>query len=185
MTFPECKVVYCQTIETELHLPYISGFLAFREIDSLVQLLTQLKQEAPHFLPQLLMVDGNGRLHPRKCGIACHLGVISDIPTLEFLVIPREGPLLQINHVKVACKETLFKRGDRLDLVGTSGTVYGTALRATDTAVNPIFVSQGHRISLETAVRVVLAMCHYRIPEPIRCADKQGRCFVQIQKKKQ
>ncbi|KAI9026620.1 endonuclease V [Phycomyces nitens] len=182
MSFPDCKTVYTACIETKLHLPYISGFLAFREADPILKLLSDLNEKSPQLFPQLVLVDGNGRLHPRLCGVACHVGVLANVPTIgvgkNFLVIQSEGPLLQMS-VKKTCRQELKASGDRLDLVGTSGTLYGTALRATKDSTNPIFVSQGHRVSLDTAVRVVLATCQYRVPEPIRQADKLSRLYIQ------
>ncbi|KAL0095020.1 endonuclease V [Phycomyces blakesleeanus] len=185
MSFPDCKTVYTAFLETKLHLPYIPGFLAFREAEPILKLLSDLKEQSPELFPQLILVDGNGRLHPRMCGIACHVGVLADLPTLgvgkNFLVIESEGPLLQMS-VKKTCQQELKTCGDRLDLVGTSGTIYGAALRATASSTNPIFVSQGHRISLDTAIRVVLATCQYRVPEPIRQADKLSRSYIHTHK---
>ncbi|KAG0181639.1 hypothetical protein DFQ28_009529 [Apophysomyces sp. BC1034] len=175
------KVVHTAFLETSLYLPYIPGFLAFREVDPLLQLLNKVKQEQPQIYPQALLVDGNGRLHPRTCGIACHLGVLADTPTIgvakNFLMIDGEGPLLEMKHVKTLAKG-LNKLGDRLVLRGTSGTVYGAAVRTSDGAPNPVFISQGHRVSLETAIQLVLATCRYRIPEPIRRADLDSRAYI-------
>lgn len=124
---------------------------------------------------------GNGLLHPRRFGIASHLGVLSNIPTIgiakSFLVIQGE---LDLSEVKARSKIELLKKGDRLDLVGKeTGTVYGSALRTADNAPNPVFVSQGHRVSLDTAIKVVLATCpKYRIPEPVRAADLESRAYI-------
>ncbi|KAF7722218.1 hypothetical protein EC973_003538 [Apophysomyces ossiformis] len=185
LSYPMLEVVYVDYLEITLHLPYIPGFLAFREVDPLLELLNRMKQDRPEIYPQILLVDGNGRLHPRTCGIACHLGVLADLPAIgvakNFLVIDDEGPLLQMRHVKVLVKE-LQGRGDRLILRGTSGTVYGAAVRTSISAPNPVFISQGHRISLDTAVRVVLATCRYRIPEPIRRADLDSRAYIREKK---
>ncbi|CAO3688474.1 unnamed protein product [Rhizopus microsporus] len=180
MTFPDLQVVYKKFLETKLHLPYISGYLAFREVNPLLNLLNELKSNQPEIYPQVLLIDGNGLLHPRQFGIACHLGVVSDTPTIgvakNFLMI--RGDLDDVNKIKTTCHETLWKRGDRLDLVGeTSGILYGTALRTG--SKNPVFVSQGHRVSLETAVKIVLAVSpRYRIPEPIRMADLESRAYI-------
>jgi deoxyinosine 3'endonuclease (endonuclease V) len=93
------------------------------------------------------------------------------------LIIPGE---LDLSEVKNRSKIELLKKGDRLDLVGKkSGTTYGSALRTADNAPNPVFVSQGHRVSLETAIKVVLATCpKYRIPEPVRAADLESRAYI-------
>lgn len=125
---------------------------------------------------------GNGLLHPRQFGIASHLGVLCDTPTIgvakNFLVIPSEFD--DMAAIKSQYKEALHKKGDDFKLVGaTSGSIYGTALRTSDNAVNPVFVSQGHLITLETAIKVVLATCpKHRIPEPIRAADLESRAYI-------
>ena len=172
-------------------MPYIAGFLAFREVHPLLQLLNKLKQEHPEFYPQIILVDGNGRLHPRTCGIACHLGVLANIPTIgvakNFLVIKDQDsdsgePLISMSQVKQQARTQLIKRGDHL-LLQTREMIYGAALRTTDAAPNPIFVSQGHRVSLETALKVTLACCQFRIPEPIRRADLDSRAYIRQQER--
>ncbi|KAL1930364.1 hypothetical protein VTP01DRAFT_10526 [Rhizomucor pusillus] len=180
LEFPSLEVVHRAFLKTRLTLPYIPGFLAFREVEPILDLLTRLKQSEPHLYPQVVLVDGNGLLHPRQCGIACHLGVVADIPTIgsakNFLAIGKD---LVMGQVKQAYKPLLQRRGDRYILKGQeSGVVYGAALRTTDAAPNPVFVSQGHRISLETALRIVLAVSRYRIPEPIRRADLDSREYI-------
>ncbi|KAI9257363.1 endonuclease V-domain-containing protein [Phascolomyces articulosus] len=183
LSWPNLEVVHTSYLKTELHLPYIAGFLAFREVDPLLKLLNQLKQEHPEYYPQIILVDGNGRLHPRTCGIACHLGVLANIPTIgvakNFLVIKEQdsGEELTMSHVKQECRTELLKRGD-YHLLQTKQTIYGAALRSTNEAPNPIYVSQGHRVSLATAIKMVLACCHYRIPEPIRRADLDSRAYI-------
>ena len=85
-----------------------------------------------------------------------------------------------LKQVKAKCKEELLVKGDRFDLIGKqSGILYGTALRTSDNAPNPVFVSQGHCVSFDTSIRVVLATCpKYRIPEPIRAADLESRAYI-------
>ncbi|XP_010314807.1 endonuclease V isoform X2 [Solanum lycopersicum] len=76
------KVVYEDSSIVRLHIPYLPGFLAFREAPVLLELLDKMKNNAHCFYPQLLMVDGNGLLHPRGFGLACHIGVLADLPTV-------------------------------------------------------------------------------------------------------
>ncbi|XP_057248592.1 uncharacterized protein LOC104886733 isoform X4 [Beta vulgaris subsp. vulgaris] len=76
------KVIYDDFSVSKLKIPYIPGFLAFREAPILLKLLEKMKENAHPFYPQLLMVDGNGLLHPRGFGLACHLGVMADLPTI-------------------------------------------------------------------------------------------------------
>lgn len=84
-------------------------------------------------------------------------------------------------EVKQTCRSVLQKRGDYHILRGAkTGTVYGAAQRTTDEAPNPVFVSQGHRISLETALKIVLATCRFRVPEPVRRADQDSRTQIRM-----
>ncbi|KAI8080397.1 endonuclease V-domain-containing protein [Thamnidium elegans] len=185
LSMPDLKIVYKQFLETKLYLPYIPGFLAFREVEPLLKLIKELKINQPEFYPQVILVDGNGLLHPRQFGIASHLGVLSDLPTIgiakTFLRIP--GELDNVSEIKNEYKKVLKKKGDYMNLIGTeSSTTYGCALRTSDNAINPVFVSQGHRISLQTSIKVVLALCpQYRIPEPIRAADLESRAYIRAQ----
>ncbi|KAI8147569.1 endonuclease V-domain-containing protein [Fennellomyces sp. T-0311] len=178
LSWPSLEVVHTSYLETELHLPYIAGFLAFREVDPLLKLLKQVQDEHPELMPQVVLVDGNGLLHPRMCGIACHLGVLANIPTIgvakNFLVIPGTPSMKQ---VKEKCRQELQKRGDTF-LLKSNDVTYGAALRTTDAAPSPVFVSQGHRVSLDTSLKIVLACCRFRIPEPIRRADLDSRAYI-------
>ncbi|KAI8991899.1 endonuclease V [Mycotypha africana] len=182
MSMPDCKIVYKKFCHTKLQLPYISGFLAFREVQPLLVLLEQLKHDEPELYPQIILVDGNGLLHPRRFGIACHLGVLANTPTIgvakNFLVIPSE--IDDMSTYKRVFDNKLLERGDEYILKGASNSlIYGSAVRTSDTAKNPVFVSQGHRVSLKTAIKIVLATCiKYRLPEPIRAADQESREYI-------
>ena len=78
----DLQVVYKNVKMVQMTAPYIPGFLAFREADSLLQLIDQQKTQSPQLTPDVLIVDGNGVLHPRQCGIACHIGVETGIPSI-------------------------------------------------------------------------------------------------------
>ncbi|XP_018675379.2 uncharacterized protein LOC135582072 isoform X7 [Musa acuminata AAA Group] len=122
-------VVHEEFEVTRLQVPYVPGFLAFREAPMLLGLLNKMKANAHPFYPQLLMVDGNGLLHPRGLGLACHLGILANLPTIG---------------------------------IGKN------AMRSILGSSKPIYVSIGHRISLDSAISIVKTCCKYRIPEPIR-----------------
>jgi deoxyinosine 3'endonuclease (endonuclease V) len=128
------------------------------------------------------MDKGNGILHPRRFGLACHLGVLSDTPCIgvakNFLHIPEEGSAMEMADVKARCKHALQKRGDMVELIGESGYVYGVALRASEDAKNPVFVSQGHSVDLPTAIEIVLACSKFKNAEPIRQADGLSRKYI-------
>lgn len=123
------------------------------------------------------MVDGNGLLHPRGFGLACHLGVLADIPTI--------GIGKNLHHVdgltQSGVRQLLQANGnscgdaDIFTLVGDSGSTLGAAMRSTEGSLKPIFISVGHRISLASAIKIVKLSCRFRVPEPIRQADIRSR----------
>ncbi|CAJ0757986.1 16252_t:CDS:2, partial [Entrophospora sp. SA101] len=174
LEYPSLNVIYENFLSVKLKLPYIAGFLAFREVESILELLKTLEKSNSSIYPQVIIVDGNGTLHPRGFGLASHLGVLANIPTIgvakNFLQID-DGENLTMVNVKNMAKEKLSKGGDTYLLEGNSGTIWGAALRSLDSTTNPVFVSIGHRISLETAIHLVLKCCKYRVPEPTRQAD--------------
>jgi deoxyinosine 3'endonuclease (endonuclease V) len=115
------------------------------------------------------MVDGNGILHTRKFGCASHIGVQFDIPTIGVAKKPFDVDGLNKSLYKVMYDGKLNKAGDYVPIVGKSGKTWGAALRCTKDSINPIYVSIGHRVSLETAINITLLnITKYRIPEPIR-----------------
>jgi deoxyribonuclease V len=139
-----------------LHFPYVPGLLSFREAPVLLTVLRRLRQR-----PDLLMCDGHGRAHPRRFGLACHLGILTGFSSLgcaKSLLVGEHAPLPN-------------PRGSSAALMH-AGEQVGVAVR-TRGSVRPVFVSVGHRISLEEAVHWVLACGRgYRLPEPMRRADR-------------
>ncbi|KAH1094297.1 hypothetical protein AAZX31_14G119500 [Glycine max] len=139
LDFHTLQVLYQDFSLVTLQVPYVPGFLAFREAPVLLQLLEKMKRSNNPFYPQLLMVDGNGILHPRGFGLACHIGVEANLPTIG---------------------------------IGKN------AMRSTQGSIKPIFISIGHKISLQTAIMIVQMTCKYRVPEPIRQADIRSRDYI-------
>jgi deoxyribonuclease V len=138
-----------------LVLPYVAGLLSFREAPALIAALRKLRR-----CPDLLMCDGHGLAHPRRFGIACHVGVLAGLPTVGCAKSRLIG-----EHADPAAG-----RGSRAPLVD-GDEVVGTVLR-TQAGVRPVFVSVGHAIDLPAAERVVLASAYrFRLPEPARLAD--------------
>ncbi|ORX50793.1 endonuclease V [Piromyces finnis] len=191
LDYPSFNIIYEDNEIVPLTLPYIAGFLAFREVPAIEKLYKKLvekdKENEESKLPQVIFVDGNGYLHPRQFGFACHLGVILDIPTIgvgkNFLVI-EDGVEMSMSYVKNKWKtETLPQHKDRQPLIGKSKTLYGYAIKSNETTTNPIFVSIGHKIDINTAIKIVLKTCVKRVPEPIRQADLRSRkCVREILK---
>ncbi|MBV9840267.1 MAG: endonuclease V [Sphingomonadaceae bacterium] len=137
--------------------PYVPGYLGFREAPSLLAAWDKLPEK-----PDLLFVDGQGRSHPRRCGIATHVGVLLDVPTIGV------AKTLLCGAVE---GEVGPAPGDRAPLIDRGETV-GVALRTRARAA-PIYISTGHRVSLETSVEWVLKLTDgRRLPLPIRLAHE-------------
>ena len=176
LSLPSLEVVYEAYARVELDLPYIPGYLAFREARSLLDLLAELRRAKPHLFPHLVLVDGNGILHPQKFGLACHLGVRGKVATVGvaknlFVIdgLTRDG-------VRAAAAEACAASGDSCPLVGASGFTWGAALRTTDgEGFNPVYVSAGHGLTLESSLELVRRCCRHRVPEPVRQADLRSR----------
>ncbi|MRI32047.1 deoxyribonuclease V [Endozoicomonas sp. OPT23] len=136
-------------------MPYIPGLLSFRECPAILKALDQLRQS-----PDLLLCDGQGIAHPRRFGVACHLGVLTGLPAIGVAKSWLCG-----SHGELA-----EARGSQADLVD-KGEVIGRLLRSRD-SVRPLYVSIGHRVSLTTAIDYVQScLSRYRLPEPVRWAD--------------
>ncbi|XP_020526865.1 endonuclease V isoform X2 [Amborella trichopoda] len=172
------EVVYDDYNLTQLQIPYVPGFLAFREGPVLLELLEKMKLHTKLYYPQLLMVDGNGLLHPRGFGLASHLGVMADLPTIGVGKNLHHVDGLTQSGVKKLLEGNTKSDGDVITLTGNSGFTWGVAMRSSEDSIKPIFISIGHRISLETATKVVKMCCKYRIPEPIRQADIRSRAYL-------
>jgi deoxyribonuclease V len=151
-------VVEARTANGHAAFPYRSGFLAFRELPAIITVLRALTTT-----PDLLVCDGAGLAHPRRFGLACHVGVLADLPTIGVAKTPTG-----------TYRPPSSTRGSWTDMID-HGEVVGRALRTQD-GVRPVFVSVGHRIDLDTACRHVLSLCpRYRLPETIRQADRLAR----------
>lgn len=139
-----------------VRFPYVPGLLSFREAPAALAALRKLSRS-----PDVLLCDGHGLAHPRRFGLACHVGVTCGVPTIG---------CAKRRHVG-AFREPGRRRGSRAPLLD-QGEVVGSALR-TRHGVRPVFVSVGHLIDLPTAERIVLrAATRYRLPEPARLADQ-------------
>jgi deoxyribonuclease V len=154
-------VVERATATATTAFPYIPGLFAFRELPVLLDALRALTR-----VPDLLLCDGHGLSHPRRFGLACHLGVVTGLPTAGVAKTPFTG-----RHDPAALGA---ERGSGADLLD-DGERVGRALR-TQSGVKPVYVSTGHRIDLDTACAHVLALApHYRLPETTRHADRLSR----------
>ncbi|XP_039065579.1 endonuclease V-like isoform X4 [Hibiscus syriacus] len=164
----DLRLVYQEYTCVRLDIPYVSGFLAFREAPILVHLLEKMKKDASPFYPQVLMVDGNGLLHPRGFGLASHVGVIADIPTIGIGKNLHHVDGLTQSGVRKLLEAKENRAKGMITLRGNSGFISGAAMRSNQGSLKPVFVSIGHRVSLETAINIVNMTCKFRVPEPIR-----------------
>lgn len=156
LSFPDLQIVETSLAYRPTSFPYIPGFLSFREIPAILDALEKIKT-----IPDIILCDGQGTAHPRRLGIACHLGVLIDIPTIGVA-----KSLLIGKH-----EELPEAKGSWQPLIHKKETV-GAVLR-TRTGVKPLYISSGHRISLPTAIDYVLRCTpKYRLPETTRIADK-------------
>jgi deoxyribonuclease V len=139
----------------KLAFPYVPGFLSFREGPAIIAAIKKLKIK-----PDLILVDGQGIAHPRGIGIASHIGVLLGIPAIGCAKTRLVGEYKEPE-----------KRKGKWSPLSFEGEIVGAVLRTSD-SVKPLFISPGHKIDLEGAIKITLGCTgRYRIPEPIRCAD--------------
>lgn len=190
------NVVWKDFMFVRMTEPYIAGFLAFREAPHYCEMFRRLEEGSPHLMPEVVLVDGNGVLHPRACGVASHVGVVANKCTIGVAKNLHMVDGLQRDVIKERCGAD---PGSFVPLVGDSGRTWGGALLPQPKAPigpkaaaakappkNPIFVSVGHRISLETTVAVVEeCLISARVPEPVRLADLLSREQVRLAREKE
>jgi deoxyribonuclease V len=157
LRYPDLSPLEGVTAEAPLVFPYIPGLLAFREGPAVLAAWSKLQNK-----PDLLMFDGQGIAHPRGIGIASHMGLWLDRPTIGVAKSRLYG-----RHTEIGPKH-----GDRADLLDKMGNVIGAVLRMRE-RTNPLYISPGHLIDVEHATQFVLACSTgYRLPEPTRWAHK-------------
>ncbi len=156
LSYPEFIVVETKVVQGKLDFPYIPGLLSFRELP-----LTLAVCESLSITPDLVLVDGQGVAHPRRFGLASHLGLLLDTPTIGCAKSRLCG-----RH-----EEPGIEAGSYAEVVDRGETI-GVALR-TRPGVKPVYVSIGHKVDLESAIHWVLECCRgYRLPEPLRLAHQ-------------
>ncbi len=176
------KIVYEDIDMVTITEPYVPGYLAFREVSFLVEKLNKLKQINPSIYPQCVFIDGNGLLHPKRFGLACHLGVLTDTPTIGIAKQLFQIDGLEKNEqFKADIKEKLKIKGDFIELKSNNDSKDLLGLCYRTCAENPIYVSIGHKISWKTCLLLVnLITTKYRIPEPTRIADIRTREYIRV-----
>lgn len=154
LNYPELRLVESRVVRGRVDFPYIPGLLSFREAP-----LVLAACQALSYVPDLVLVDGQGVAHPRRFGLACHLGLFLDTPTIGC------AKSLLCGHYTEPGEEP----GSFAEIVDGEETI-GVALR-TKAGAKPLYVSIGHKVDLEGAIHWVMACCRgYRLPEPCRLA---------------
>lgn len=149
------EILAARHVVRPCRFPYVPGLLSFREAPAVIAAVRRLPRR-----PDLLMCDGQGMAHPRRLGLASHVGLWLDLPTIGVAKSRLCGEHRPVGRLR-ACRARLRHDGD----------VVGSVVR-TRTGVKPLYISVGHRVSLHQAVRWTLrAACRYRLPEPTRQAD--------------
>ncbi|MGP6489952.1 deoxyribonuclease V [Duffyella gerundensis] len=155
LEYPSMKLVAHTVARVATTMPYIPGFLSFREYPALLAAWQQLDQH-----PDLLFVDGHGISHPRRLGVASHFGLMVDVPTIGVAKRRLCGKFAVLSE-EPGARQPLMDKGEQLAWVWRSKK-----------RCNPLFVSTGHRVSTDTALEwVERCMGGYRLPEPTRWAD--------------
>lgn len=156
LDFPSLTLEESAVVRQQTRFPYIPGYLSFREVPAILAALEKLQQQ-----PDLILCDGQGLAHPRRLGLACHLGVLTGLPTIgvaKSRLIGTHDPLPEEKGAWVPL-------WDKDEVIG--------AVVRTRSRVSPLYVSIGHRIDLDTAIDFVLrCTTRYRLPETTRWAHK-------------
>ncbi|MEJ2361304.1 MAG: deoxyribonuclease V [Gammaproteobacteria bacterium] len=156
LTFPELELADSSLARTQTTFPYVPGYLSFRELPAVLKALETLR-----IIPDLFLCDGQGIAHPRRFGIACHLGVLTDIPSIGVGKSRLTGHYEEPGQEK-GCYSILTDKGEEI----------GVVLRNRD-STKPLFISPGHRVSQAGAMAWVLkCTTRYRLPETTRHAHR-------------
>jgi deoxyribonuclease V len=156
LSYPDMKPLAYSLIETEINFPYVPGYLAFREIPAIKIAYDQLREK-----PDVMIMDGQGIVHPRKMGVASHFGLLENIPAIGC------GKTMLFGKYNDLAEEKFS-----ISPIYSKDEILGYALR-TQTAINPVFISPGHLVTLDQTVEIMKNCTgKYRIPEPTRLADQ-------------
>jgi deoxyribonuclease V len=156
LSWPDLQLKDQAIARQSTRFPYIPGLLSFREVPAILEACQQLQ-----ITPDLLLCDGQGLAHPRRLGIACHLGLLTDLPSIGVGKTRLIGTHAEVGN----------QRGDWQPLCDRA-EVIGAVLR-TRVNTHPLYISVGHRVSLETAIAYAMGCTtRYRLPETTRFAHK-------------
>jgi deoxyribonuclease V len=157
LTYPALETVQAVTHKMKTRFPYVPGLLSFREGPVVLECIKKLSIE-----PDLFVFDGQGLAHPRKTGLATHMGIILNKPSIG----------VAKSHLYGSFKEPGMKKGNHSPIKDKDGNPIGAVVRTRDNT-KPVYVSPGHLIDIDSSVRIVLACSpKYKIPEPTRAAHQ-------------
>jgi deoxyribonuclease V len=152
LDYETLELVEERASKSTVKIPYIPSFLAFRELKPLIRVIKKLREK-----PEIFLVNAHGIAHPEKCGCASHLGVTLDIPTIGIAKQALYGDIVDSENQDIKYLK--------------DGEVIGAAL-VTEISRKPIYISIGHRISLESAIGIVRKTTRIQMPEPLRLAHE-------------
>ncbi|MEN6309853.1 MAG: deoxyribonuclease V [Anaerohalosphaeraceae bacterium] len=156
MKLPKLEIIETAEAVLDVTFPYVTGLLSFREAPACLEAMRKL-----HDIPDVVLIDGQGIAHPRRLGLASHLGLWLDCPTIG---CAKSRLIGQYEAIPV-------KKGEYSPLKDKGGII-GSVLCSRD-RVKPLFISPGHKITLAQSIKVVLSCCtRYRLPEPARLAHQ-------------
>ena len=154
LAYPQLTLLEARVAEQSISFPYVPGLLSFRESPLILAACQKLT-----LTPELILVDGQGIAHPRRLGLASHLGLLLDVPTIGCA-----------KSILCGWHEPVGEAPGSFAELREDGEVIGAALR-TKEGVNPVYISIGHKVDLTSAISWVMACCRgYRLPEPTRLA---------------
>jgi deoxyribonuclease V len=162
LSFPDMEILDMATADGKIPFPYIPNLLSFREGPILIQIFEKLRVK-----PDIMVYDGQGIAHPRRFGLASHLGLWFDLPSIGCA----KTPLLE-GFISPGPSRESF------EWIRREGKEVGAVLRTKDN-VKPLFISPGHRIDLQTTIQLILESCQgFRFPEPLRKAHQASRSML-------
>jgi deoxyinosine 3'endonuclease (endonuclease V) len=178
LSYPKMQLLDTVTQPITITEPYIAGYLAFREVNHYEKVFRSLQSKHPTKVNKfkcVIITDGNGILHPFGFGLACHLGILIDMPT--FGCGKNLHQYEELTYTKKEIKERMSQENlNQISITDKANNIHGYAVRGTND--NPVYVSQGHMISQKDMLDIVRHTLLMRVPEPIRLADIMSRQHI-------
>lgn len=157
------------------NIPYMTGYLGFREVKFYKEIYNKVSKL---YNIDVVIVNSYGKLHERQAGSATHLALEIEKPVIGVgsSLLPIDG--IQEQRIKKQFKKECTDIGEYIELTGLSGKLYGAAVKTSEGSSNPLYVSVGNYLTLETCIEIVLNISRHRVPEPIRIAEAEAKSAV-------